>query len=101
MIGRTTLLINPPLVNGVAFTRQGRCQERDEVLGTTKPPYSLVVIASLFRQLGIDFRVIDQTAERLVDRVGHRAARRRVVQAEADRLLQHDADARLRRRARW
>jgi anaerobic magnesium-protoporphyrin IX monomethyl ester cyclase len=65
MIGRTTLLINPPLVNGVAFTRQGRCQERDEVLGTTKPPYSLVVIASLFRARQIDFRVIDQTAERL------------------------------------
>jgi radical SAM superfamily enzyme YgiQ (UPF0313 family) len=65
MIGRSTLLINPPLVNGVAFTRQGRCQERDEVLGTTKPPYSLIVIASLFRPLGIDFRVIDQTAERV------------------------------------
>ncbi len=65
MIGRTTLLINPPLVNGVAFTRQGRCQERDETLGTTKPPYSLIVIASLFRQRGIEFRVIDQTAERL------------------------------------
>lgn len=65
MIGRTTLLINPPLVNGVAFTRQGRCQERDEVLGTTKPPYSLVVIASLLRARGIDFRLIDQTAERL------------------------------------
>jgi len=65
MIGRTTLLINPPLVNGVAFTRQGRCQERDEVLGTTKPPYSLVVIASLFRASQVDFRVIDQTAERV------------------------------------
>jgi anaerobic magnesium-protoporphyrin IX monomethyl ester cyclase len=65
MIGRSTLLINPPLVNGVAFTRQGRCQERDETLGTTKPPYSLIVIASLFRQRGIDFRVIDQTAEEL------------------------------------
>jgi radical SAM superfamily enzyme YgiQ (UPF0313 family) len=65
MIGRTTLLINPPLVNGVAFTRQGRCQERDEVLGTTKPPYSLIVMASLFRALQIDFRVIDQTAERI------------------------------------
>ena len=65
MTGRTTLLINPPLVNGVAFTRQGRCQERDEVLGTTKPPYSLVVIASLFRASQVDFRVIDQTAERV------------------------------------
>jgi radical SAM superfamily enzyme YgiQ (UPF0313 family) len=65
MIGQHTLLINPPLVNGVAFTRQGRCQERDEVLGTTKPPYSLVVIASLLRARQIDFRVIDQTAERI------------------------------------
>jgi radical SAM superfamily enzyme YgiQ (UPF0313 family) len=63
MIGRSTLLINPPPVHGISFTRQGRCQERDEVLGTTKPPYSLIVIASLFRQRGIDFRLIDQTAE--------------------------------------
>jgi radical SAM superfamily enzyme YgiQ (UPF0313 family) len=65
MLGRQTLLINPPLVNGVAFTRQGRCQERDEVLGTTKPPYTLVVIAALLRQRQMDFRVIDQTAEAL------------------------------------
>ena len=39
-----TLLVNPPLVGGIAFTRQGRCQEREEVLGTTKPPYSLLVL---------------------------------------------------------
>jgi anaerobic magnesium-protoporphyrin IX monomethyl ester cyclase len=57
-----TLLINPPRVNGVAFTRQGRCQEREEVLGTTKPPYTLLVCASLFRDRGIPFRFIDQTA---------------------------------------
>jgi len=65
MLGRSTLLINPPLVDGVAFTRQGRCQEREEVLGTTKPPYSLVVIAALLRQRGIDFRLADLTAERV------------------------------------
>jgi anaerobic magnesium-protoporphyrin IX monomethyl ester cyclase len=65
MLGRATLLINPPLVNGMAFTRQGRCQERAEVLGTTKPPYSLVVIASLLRARNLDFRLFDQTAERL------------------------------------
>ena len=53
-----TLLINPPLVNGVAFTRQGRCQEREEVLGTTKPPYSLLVCAALFRERGIAFRFV-------------------------------------------
>ena len=65
MLGRRTLLINPPLINGVAFTRQGRCQEREEVLGTTKPPYTLVLAATLLREAGCDVRVIDATAERL------------------------------------
>lgn len=62
MLGTRTLLINPPRINGVAFTRQGRCQEREEVLGTTKPPYTLVVMASLLRDRGYVVRVIDQTA---------------------------------------
>jgi radical SAM superfamily enzyme YgiQ (UPF0313 family) len=61
MLGTRTLLINPPRIDGVAFTRQGRCQEREEVLGTTKPPYTLVVLAALLRQRGVDVRVIDQT----------------------------------------
>jgi anaerobic magnesium-protoporphyrin IX monomethyl ester cyclase len=65
MLGRSTLLINPPLINGVAFTRQGRCQEREEVLGTTKPPYSLALIAALLRDAGCDVRLVDATAERL------------------------------------
>ncbi len=64
MLGRSILLINPPLVGGVAFTRQGRCQERQETLGTTKPPYTLAVLAALLRQRGLDFRLIDQTGER-------------------------------------
>jgi anaerobic magnesium-protoporphyrin IX monomethyl ester cyclase len=65
MLGRCTLLINPPLINGVAFTRQGRCQEREDVLGTTKPPYTLAVIASLLRDAGCAIRLIDATVERL------------------------------------
>jgi anaerobic magnesium-protoporphyrin IX monomethyl ester cyclase len=64
MLGRKTLLVNPPLVNGVAFTRQGRCQEREEVLGTTKPPYTLAVLASLLREAGCDVRLVDLTAQR-------------------------------------
>jgi len=60
---RPTLLVNPPLVGGIAFTRQGRCQEREEVLGTTKPPYSLVLAASLLRTLDVPFRLADLTAE--------------------------------------
>jgi len=63
-IGRRTLLVNPPLVNGVAFTRQGRCQEREEVLGTTKPPYTLALIASLYRDAGFEVRLVDLTAQR-------------------------------------
>src|SRR5947199_5824530 len=62
MIGTRTLLVNPPLVHGVAFTRQGRCQEREEVLGTTKPPYTLALGAALLRARGCDVRLADLTA---------------------------------------
>jgi radical SAM superfamily enzyme YgiQ (UPF0313 family) len=64
MLGRKTLFVNPPLVGGIAFTRQGRCQEREEVLGTTKPPYSLALGAALLRDRGCDVRVVDLTAAR-------------------------------------
>jgi anaerobic magnesium-protoporphyrin IX monomethyl ester cyclase len=62
MVQRHVLLVNPPLINGIAFTRQGRCQEREEVLGTTKPPYSLALAASLLRGRGVDVRLADLTA---------------------------------------
>jgi anaerobic magnesium-protoporphyrin IX monomethyl ester cyclase len=65
MLGRSTLLINPPLINGVAFTRQGRCQEREDVLGTTKPPYTLALAGALLREAGCAVRLCDATAERL------------------------------------
>lgn len=65
MLGRYTLLLNPPLVRGIAFTRQGRCQEREDVLGTTKPPYTLALMASLLRDAGCEVRLVDATAERL------------------------------------
>ncbi len=76
ILGRSTLLINPPLINGVAFTRQGRCQEREDVLGTTKPPYTLALMGALLRNAGCRVRLIDATAERLSTDRGHRAARR-------------------------
>jgi anaerobic magnesium-protoporphyrin IX monomethyl ester cyclase len=65
MLGQRTLLINPPLVGGIAFTRQGRCQEREDVLGTTKPPYSLALLTALLRDRQVHVRLIDQTAEQL------------------------------------
>ena len=64
MLGAETLFVNPPLVGGLAFTRQGRCQEREEVLGTTKPPYTLALAAALLRQQGCDVRLVDLTATR-------------------------------------
>jgi radical SAM superfamily enzyme YgiQ (UPF0313 family) len=60
---RRVLLVNPPLVGGIAFTRQGRCQEREEVLGTTKPPYTLALAAALLREREVPFRLVDLTAE--------------------------------------
>lgn len=76
MLGRQTLLINPPLINGVAFTRQGRCQEREEVLGTTKPPYTLALLATLLKEAGCETRLIDATADRLsIDQVIERLDR--------------------------
>ena len=74
-----TLLINPPLINGVAFTRQGRCQEREDVLGTTKPPYTLALLAALLRDAGLR-RAADRRDRRAaVDRRRHRAARSRAA----------------------
>lgn len=64
MIGARTLIVNPPLVNGIAFTRQGRCQEREEVLGTTKPPLTPALLAALLRNAGCEVRLVDLTAER-------------------------------------
>jgi radical SAM superfamily enzyme YgiQ (UPF0313 family) len=64
MLGARTLFVNPPLVDGIAFTRQGRCQEREEVLGTTKPPYSLALGAALLRERGCAVRLADLTATR-------------------------------------
>ncbi len=62
MLGTRTLLVNPPLIGGIAFTRQGRCQEREEVLGTTKPPYTLALVAAMLRDRGCDIRLADLTA---------------------------------------
>jgi anaerobic magnesium-protoporphyrin IX monomethyl ester cyclase len=62
MLGARTLFVNPPLVGGIAFTRQGRCQEREEVLGTTKPPYTLALAAALFRERGWQVHLDDLTA---------------------------------------
>jgi radical SAM superfamily enzyme YgiQ (UPF0313 family) len=62
MLGARTLFVNPPLIGGIAFTRQGRCQEREEVLGTTKPPYTLALAAALLRDRGCEVRLADLTA---------------------------------------
>jgi radical SAM superfamily enzyme YgiQ (UPF0313 family) len=68
MLGARTLFVNPPLIDGIAFTRQGRCQEREDVLGTTKPPYTLALSAALLRERGCQVRIDDLTAtHRTVD----------------------------------
>ncbi|OGS74722.1 MAG: hypothetical protein A3F91_07655 [Flavobacteria bacterium RIFCSPLOWO2_12_FULL_35_11] len=56
------LLINPPRINGFSWTREGRCQEKEDILGTVKPPLSLALIASLLRNNKIHFKLLDATA---------------------------------------
>ncbi len=65
MIEEKIVLINPPAVNGMPFTREGRCQEREDVLGTVKPPFSLALLAALLRERKIAFQLFDATAENL------------------------------------
>jgi anaerobic magnesium-protoporphyrin IX monomethyl ester cyclase len=77
MLGQYTLLVNPPLINGVAFTRQGRCQEREDVLGTTKPPYTLALLGALLREAGAGVRLVDLTAD-------HRSIEQLIAQLEAE-----------------
>lgn len=62
MNSHTVLLINPPRINGFSWTREGRCQEREDILGTVKPPLSLALIAALLRKNKIQFKLLDATA---------------------------------------
>ncbi len=62
MSSHAVLLINPPRINGLSWTREGRCQEKEDVLGTAKPPISLALIASLLRENNIEFKLLDATA---------------------------------------
>ncbi len=62
MNSHAVLLINPPRINGCSWTREGRCQEKEDVLGTAKPPISLALIASLLRENNIEFKLLDATA---------------------------------------
>ena len=92
-------LVNPPLVGGIAFTRQGRCQEREEVLGTTKPPYTLVLVGrAAARRAACDVprsSISPPTSAR--SRRSSPALQPSGFTPDADRVPEHDADARRRR----
>lgn len=62
MNDHAVLLINPPRIQGFAWTREGRCQEKEDILGTVKPPLSLAIIAALLRDNTINFHLLDATA---------------------------------------
>ncbi|WP_455387517.1 B12-binding domain-containing radical SAM protein [Petrachloros mirabilis] len=55
------LLLNPPPIEGVKYTREGRCQERESVLGTVKPPLTLAIMAALLRNNDHQICLIDAT----------------------------------------
>ncbi len=57
--------VNPPPVSGTRYTREGRCQEKESVLGTIKPPLTLLHLASIARSAGHEVQFIDANARRL------------------------------------
>lgn len=63
-LGTRTLLVNPPPIKGIRYTRQGRCQEPEHALGTIKPPLSLALLAALLRDRGFAVHLSDLTASR-------------------------------------
>jgi radical SAM superfamily enzyme YgiQ (UPF0313 family) len=107
MLGARTLLVNPPRIGGIAFTRQGRCQEREEVLGTTKPPLTLALAASLLREKGAEVRLADltatdQTVDQLIARLdAERFAPTLVVFPSTTPTCDADAEAMSRLKARY
>src|SRR5512138_3396708 len=59
------LLLNPPPIKGVRYTRESRCQEQESILGTVKPPLTLAILAAILRNEGFEIQLIDATIERL------------------------------------
>ncbi|MFH0737509.1 MAG: radical SAM protein [Candidatus Micrarchaeota archaeon] len=59
------MLINPPPVDGIRYSREGRCQEKESVLGAVKPPLTLLYIASLAREAGHEIVLVDANTKRL------------------------------------
>lgn len=58
---KKALIIIPYDEPGEAYTREMRCQEKKEILGTRKPPLTPAIIAALFERDSIPFAVIENT----------------------------------------
>jgi radical SAM superfamily enzyme YgiQ (UPF0313 family) len=65
-----TLIIIPPDPRGQEYTREMRCQEKREVLGTLKPPLTPALLCALFRDNRIPFLALEHSsAARAADRM--------------------------------
>src|SRR5512133_3082584 len=74
------LLLNPPPVKGVRFTRESRCQEQESILGTVKPPLTLAILAAILRNEGVEILLIDATIERLsIEKINERLIAARFI----------------------
>lgn len=56
--------VNPPPVAGIRYTREGRCQEKESILGSIKPPLTLLIIAAIARSFNHDIIFLDANAKR-------------------------------------
>ncbi len=58
-------LVSPPPIAGTRYTREGRCQEKEAVLGAVKPPLTLLYLASILRKAGHEVLFLDANAKRM------------------------------------
>lgn len=59
------VIVNPPAVNGIAYIREGRCEQRLDSFQYCMVPISLPSIAALLRREGFDVSILDCIADQV------------------------------------
>ena len=57
------LLLNPPLIDGKRFIREGRCTQEEGAWATLWPPISLAYIGAVLEQAGHNILILDSPTE--------------------------------------
>lgn len=65
MNGYKVLLVNPPHLRGLKFSREGRCAQSSKIWRTIWPPFSLTSIGAVLEREKITVKICDCPAQKL------------------------------------